>query len=171
VFGILAMKEVKRGAGTVSGKGMAVAGLVLGIVGLVVAVIFWVAVGFGLANSKDVFDLETGDCVMLPEDDFDQLGRVQVVDCTDAHDAEVFATGELDGGDEPYPGVDEVTALIQEECTPEFEDYVGRDFESSELEATTIYPQEEDWDTTQQYVCIAYLDGEELTESIADSDR
>ncbi len=171
IFGVLAMKEIKRSSGTVSGRGMAIAGLVLGIVGLISAVVFWIAVGFGLANSKNVFDLEPGDCIELPDRNSDEVVRVQTFDCDEAHGAEVFAAGELPGGDEPYPGVDEVQAMIEAECRPVFAEYVGIDFDASELSATTIYPQEADWDDTQQYVCIAFDPDGDLTESIAGSGR
>jgi hypothetical protein len=165
------MKEIKRSAGTVSGRGMAIAGLVLGIVGIISAVVFWIAVGFGLANSKNVFDLEAGDCIELPDRDADEVVRVQTFDCDEPHGAEVFAAGELPGGDDPYPGVDEVQAMIEAECRPLFAEYVGIDFDASELSATTIYPQASDWDDTQQYVCIAFDPDGELTESIAGSGR
>ncbi len=171
VFGVLGMKEIKRSAGTVSGRGMAIAGLVLGIVGLISAVVFWIAVGFGLANSKDVFDLEVGDCIELPGDGVDEVSRLQTFDCDEKHGAEVFAVGELPGGDEPYPGIDEVQAMIETQCRPAFAEYVGIDFEASKLAATTIYPREADWDDTQQYVCLAYDPEGDLTASIAGSGR
>ena len=41
IFGAVAMHQIKRSRGTLSGKGMAVAGLVLGIIGTIPAVLFW----------------------------------------------------------------------------------------------------------------------------------
>jgi hypothetical protein len=171
IFGVLAMKEIKRSAGTVSGRGMAIAGLVLGIVGIISAVVFWIAIGFGLANSKNVFDLEVGDCIELPDSDAEEVVRVQTLDCDEPHGAQVFAVGELPGGDEPYPGVDEVQAMIETQCRPAFAEYVGIDFELSELSVTTIYPQAGDWDETQQFVCIAFDPDGDLTGSIAGTGR
>ncbi len=171
VFAVLAMKEIKRSAGTVSGRGMAIAGLVLGVVGVISAVIFWLIVGFGIANSKDVFDLEVGDCVELPDADETEVSRLQTFDCTEPHGAEVFATGDLGGGNDPYPGQQEVETMIEAECRPKFEDYVGIDFNQSELLATTIYPQEADWERSQDYVCLAYDPAGELSESIKNGGR
>jgi hypothetical protein len=150
---------------------MAIAGLVLGIVGLISAVVFWIIIGFGLANSKNVFDLEVGDCIELPDSDAEEVVRVQTLDCDEPHGAQVFAVGELPGGDEPYPGVDEVQAMIETQCRPAFAEYVGIDFDLSELSVTTIYPQASDWDETQQFVCIAFDPDGDLTGSIAGSGR
>lgn len=47
IFGVLALKEIKRSAGTVGGRGMAIAGVVLGIVGVIAGVIFWIAIRSG----------------------------------------------------------------------------------------------------------------------------
>jgi hypothetical protein len=43
IFGAVAMNQIKRSRGAMSGKGMAVAGLVLGIVGVIPLVIYWIA--------------------------------------------------------------------------------------------------------------------------------
>lgn len=107
----------------------------------------------------------------LPDADADEVARLKTFDCDEAHGAEVFATGDLGGGDDPYPGRDEVQAMIEGECRPEFEDYVGIGFDESELLATTIYPQEGDWKDTQEYVCLVFDPGGDLTESVKDAAR
>jgi hypothetical protein len=82
-----------------------------GIVGLLAVVVAIVAIGVAVvlvASGEDnslVLDLEAGDCFRLP-DDMSQptIGNVETVDCDDPHDAEVFATGELNPDrDQPYP--------------------------------------------------------------------
>ncbi len=143
----------------------------LGIVGVVVGVIFWVAVGFGISNSKSVFDLEVGDCVELPDPDQAEVSRLQTFDCAESHGAEVFATGDLGAGDDPYPGRAEVEAMIEAECRPRFKKYVGIDFDQSELLVTTIYPQEADWERSQDYVCLAYDPDGEISKSIENAGR
>jgi hypothetical protein len=172
IFALLSLKQIKTSGGAISGRGMAIAGLVTGIVGVLAGAGFWIAYATGaFPNEKSVFDLKAGDCVESLDPNASEVARLEVFDCDEPHGAEVFATGDLGGGDEPYPGVQEVQRMIEARCRPEFADYVGIDFEDSVLEVTTIYPQRDDWEATQNYVCLAFERVGDLTESIKDSRR
>jgi hypothetical protein len=61
--------------------------------------------------------------------------------------------------------------MVSAECIPGFEDYVGVPLGQSVLEAFPIYPTEDNWDKNQQFVCLAYEPGKDLTESIEGSER
>ena len=52
-----------------------------------------------------VLDLDSGDCFEVPDDIAEAtIAEVDTIDCTKPHEAEVFATGELDPDrDQPYP--------------------------------------------------------------------
>lgn len=50
VFGILARKNIEASNGTEKGLGLARAGLICGVVGLVLTVIYWILVGAGGIN-------------------------------------------------------------------------------------------------------------------------
>lgn len=171
VFGLLGAREVKRSAGGRTGLGMARAGWILGALTLLGAVGFWVFVGSEIAGTTDVRDLEVGDCVDLPDEDDDTISRLDDRECTEPHDAEVVSAGDLGDGDDPYPGLDEVMGEIFERCSADFEDYVGRPLLGSDLAIFPIYPGEDVWDDDQSYVCLAFVDGEQLTASVAGSER
>ena len=170
VFGLLGARETKRSAGQRTGLGKARTGWILGLLGLVAAVLIWVAIGATVAGTTSVNDLEVGQCVELP-DDGDKISRLKTFECTEPHDAEVFAVGDLGTGNDPYPGEDEVGAMIAAECIPAFESYVGAPYGESEFEVFPLSPTEELWDSDQGYICLAFDPGDDLTESIEGSDR
>jgi hypothetical protein len=172
VFGLLGAKEVKQSAGRRTGLAFARIGWVLGLLGLLGGAATWVAVGNELATTSDVHSLEVGDCVDLPDDETDEISRLDDKSCDEPHDAEVFSVGDLGDGDDPYPGSDEVDQMIADICIPDFEDYVGTPYGDGELEVYRLFPQEKNWNVDQGYVCMAYLVSEEqLTETVEDSGR
>lgn len=174
IFGLLAAKEIKQSAGSITGLGKARAGWILGAIGLVAGSIFWVVVAREIAGTTAVTDLEVGDCVDLPSgfEDEDEVGRVKTFECTEPHDAEVFSVGDLGDGDDPYPSMRDIEDLMAEACLPDFEDYVGLSYEQSVYEVYRFYPLEETWEDYQGYVCLVVdPDGAELTESVEGSGR
>ena len=91
-------------------------------VALVAAALVTIAIGVAAIvfatrdGSTSIFDLEVGDCFVLPRPDavaettFD-LELVERIDCSTAHDAEVVATGRLNPGlDRVYPSDAELFA-------------------------------------------------------------
>ena len=75
------------------------------IVGLMAAVL--VAIGLAVAavvllspgDDTLVLDLDSGDCFEVPDDIADAtIAEVDTIDCAKPHEAEVFATGELEPG-------------------------------------------------------------------------
>ncbi len=169
VLGIVALRQIGRSAGARTGKGMAVAGVVLGAVGVVVGSIVLVVAIREIASTTSIFELEVGDCIERPDLDEDEVSRVEVFDCGEPHGAEVFAIGDLGRGSDPYP--DDVAEQAFQRCLESFESYVGSSPFDTELEVVHVYPGEAVWEDDQSYVCIAYLPGEELTGSIRGSGR
>jgi hypothetical protein len=93
-----------------------IAGLVcLSIAALVFVVFVFVAMTGGTTS---VFDLEPGDCFVLPIDGADtSLYQVEPVACTAPHDAEVVMTGQLDADQErDYPSDDVLFAELDGRC-------------------------------------------------------
>lgn len=170
VFGILGLREISRSAGARTGKGMAITGVVLGVLGLVVAVVFWIVVATEIAGTTAVGDLEVGDCVELPEDG-EEISRIETFDCAEPHPAEVIAVGDLREGDEDFPGTGEVNERAARDCIDEFEDYVGIPYGDSVFELFPITPIEENWDRDSEYICLAFEPGEDLTGSIEGANR
>lgn len=103
-------------------------------------------------EETSVFDLEVADCFST---DSDQLETVNVVDCEQPHEHEVFALFDHTAGDgEPYPGDDELIEYADTECQPPFEEYVGHDYQTSIWYITSLTPSAETWaDGDREVVC------------------
>jgi hypothetical protein len=93
---------------------------------------------FGLVS---VYGLEVGDCFI----DFDESETTFVpVSCDEPHDAEVFIDFEYPEG--PYPGDGELDVMAEELCFGQtFEDFVGRDYQSSSVFSLRSRPNEDTW--------------------------
>jgi hypothetical protein len=93
---------------------------------------------FGLVS---VYGLDLGDCFI----DFDENETTFTpVSCDEPHDAEVFIDFEYPPG--PYPGDAELDAQAEELCFGQtFEDFVGRDYQSSSIFSLRSRPNEDTW--------------------------
>jgi hypothetical protein len=125
------------------------------------------------ACTGNVFELSVGDCYLAP-DDPDEITDVEVVDCDEPHDHEVFHAFELPDGE--FPDDEAMVAAIEQECTGEaFTSYVGSEYASSEIFLSPLTPSEETWDTgDREVVCTGVLEpgsGEQLTGSFEASGR
>lgn len=122
------------------------------------------------ACSSNVFDLEVGQCFDDPES-FDEVVNVDVVECAEPHDNEVFHVFDLADGD--YPGEDEAEAGANDGCIAAFESFVESDFATSELDIRYLYPSAESWDDGDREVVCALFDrsGEQITGSEEGSAR
>ncbi len=114
-------------------------------------VLILVAIGaFAFSNLSELFDdstdvalLTVGDC--LNGADGELVESVDVVDCSEAHDFEVYARpSHAASGD--YPGADALFAWADQRCWEAFEPYVGVPFEESELYFTNLVPTDESWE-------------------------
>ena len=98
-----------------------------------------------LDGTKSVETLEQGDC--LQEPDTELITSVETVDCSEAHDYEVYAVIQLpQSGDAPYPGDEETFFSTLEACLPSFDAYVGIAYMESIYDINTIYPTRESWE-------------------------
>ncbi len=94
-------------------------------------------------DSTSVASLTVGDCFNGAEDEL--VESVDVVDCSEAHDFEVYARPtHTASGD--YPGDDALFAWADQRCWEAFEPYVGIAFEESELFFTNLVPTDESWE-------------------------
>jgi hypothetical protein len=170
IFGLLGAKDIKKSAGRLKGMGLARAGWILGLLGLLAGVLVIVIAAVGASGSTTIDSLKTGDCVDLPDDETESVSKLTDRSCTEVHDAEVFATGDLPGGDDDYPGVSDVREQSLQQCADDFEDYVGASVADTDLSIFPIYPSEDTWEDYQGYVCLATpTDGGTLTESVEGS--
>jgi len=95
------------------------------------------------------FDLEDGQCfnsylTSLGDNQFQEL--TTVLDCTGPHDGEVyFQVFHPAPAGEPYPGSDEMLAWAQQHCYAQFEEFVGQEYQLSELDIGILHPSDETW--------------------------
>jgi hypothetical protein len=116
----------------------------------------------------NVFSLEVGQCFQ-DQSAATEVSDVEVVDCDDAHDNEVYGLFDLPDGD--YPGAEAVQEAAVLGCYDRFEGFVGRDYESSRLDFGWLYPTSDSWDNgDREVICmLSELSGEQLIGSMKDS--
>jgi hypothetical protein len=171
VLGAISLGRAKAAPGPGTGSGRAWAGLILGIIGLLlfVGLVIGVVLGwFGEDVGAD--ELEVGQCVEL-DTDATEISTLPLVDCDETHQGEVYFVTDLEGGD-TFPGQDAVIERGQELCVGEpFEDYVGTPYLRSALEIFTVYPTEETWDAGDREVSCLVIrpDGGDMTSSVRGS--
>lgn len=121
--------------------------------------------------SQSVFEVAIGQCLNLP--DGDTVSDVETVECTEAHDAEVFALPQHPAGpDEPFPGTAAIGEFADERCLEAFEPYVGTEYATSAIFYTSLTPTADSWDSVddREVVCLLVSgDESQLTGSKRDS--
>jgi hypothetical protein len=159
VTGVKGKKAVDRSGGTKTGRGMALAGEILGIVGLVgAALLFALIVVIGVAATKHSrYDaLNRGDCFNRISTSSVFSGRVNIVDCSKPHDAQ--ATGRFEAADSgSYPGASGFQTQAEDQCSR-----LGNDFitgSTNGLHLLWYYPDESTWNAgTRTVVCAVTRD-------------
>jgi hypothetical protein len=180
---------VRTSGGKRRGKGLAIAGLVLGALstiawGVFVAALLYVTTnedalseavgesfqeGFTEALEEQTgTDLAVGDCFEPPAD-LSGGDPLQAVDCATPHTAEAFAVFDLSDGD--FPGLEAVAAEAETRCVEEFEPYVGVSYDESSLGVVYFHPTEVSWTLgDRKVICGAEsYTGTPLTQSVAGS--
>lgn len=120
------------------------------------------------ARVVEAFDLKLGYC-------FDAVGaseveQVDVVDCSESHDFEIFHTFELDDG--AYPGGESLEDQWIQGCLEHFEGFVGSTFDESALDISAIFPTRESWNELgdREVLCsVTAVNGEPRTGSAESS--
>ena len=115
-------------------------------------------------SSKTVDEIAVGDCLDTPEDDvFDVFFEIDPINCTEAHDLEVFAIVDLSTVSSefslaaPYPGDDAVYDAALNACYDRFEGYVGMPYEESVLFMDAFTPTLEGWNEVEDRVANCVL--------------
>ncbi len=114
------------------------------------------------ACGGNAFELETGQC--LNEPDSEEVIDVEIVDCAEPHDLEVYRTDDL--ADQNFdPAL--IDSLSFEICLDAFDGFVGTPYVDSELDIYYLVPSEESWsEGDREVVCAVYdLSGAKLTGS------
>lgn len=116
-------------------------------------------------GSIGAFNMRVGDCFDEFTSSSDEVSSVPGVPCTQPHDYETYAV--FDVNETNYPGDESMSELAFESCKGRFESYVGKDYESSSLDITSMFPSQDSWrENDREVVCAIYdMNAEKLTGS------
>jgi hypothetical protein len=103
-------------------------------------------------GTVDVNDLRSGDCFNTDEE---EIKEVDGVPCDEPHAYQVFAVVTHDAT--AFPTDDEMGEVFRTKCVPPFEEFVGTDYDTSELYGQMITPSEDTWaDGDREFICVLY---------------
>lgn len=106
-------------------------------------------------GTVDAFNMQVGDCFNDTGTYDDEITSVPGVPCSEPHDNEAFAVFDISLPE--YPSEDAMGEIAYNSCVERFEAFVGRDYESSSLEVTTMYPTQGSWNQDdREIVCAIY---------------
>ena len=121
------------------------------------------------AGAVDAFEVRVGDC--FDDDAFasSEISEIPGLPCSEPHDNEVYATFDIAG---EWPGDERVEELAYEGCFERFAGAIGKSYEDSVIDFTTIFPTQGSWKQRddREVVCVGFhMESEELTGSIIGS--
>lgn len=126
--------------------------------------------GCGGGGATPINDLAPGDCFDDPPASTD-ITEIELVDCAEPHDNEVFADLAIE--QTVYPGENVIASFALDSCLGPFEAYVGEPYADSALDYTFLAPTAESWNQTGHRVvtCLLYsADLSKLTGTMAAGD-
>ena len=118
------------------------------------------------AGSVGAFEVRIGDCFNDEAFENTEISEIPAVPCAEPHDNEVYAAFDITG---EWPGTDRVEELAHEGCLERFAGAVGKSYEESVIDYTTIYPTEGSWNQRddREVLCVGYhMEAEKLTGTI-----
>lgn len=118
-------------------------------------------------GSVGAFNVRVGDCFNDSDSFSEEVFSVAGVPCSEPHDNETFAVFDLELAN--YTNEEAMFELAHESCAARFESFVGKDYASSSLEITTMYPSAASWaQNDREVVCAVYdMDANKLVGSAA----
>ena len=107
-------------------------------------------------GTLDAFSVRVGDCFNDASESSGEVSSVAGVSCSGAHDNETYAV--FDVSFNSYPSDEVMSQHAREACLERFESFVGKDYESSTLEVSTMYPTQQSWNQDDREVICAVYD-------------
>ncbi|WP_166351344.1 septum formation family protein [Phytoactinopolyspora limicola] len=123
-----------------------------------------------VVENASIFDITEGDCLGEYADDGD-VKVVDIIPCDQEHFQEVLLITQIDA--EELPDQEEVRAQVIDECPPAFEEFVGLDFDESELDIHYLSPSSDSWEQQddRDIVCTVYDPSGMVTGSFRGAER
>jgi hypothetical protein len=118
-------------------------------------------------ETQDVFALGVGDCAT---DDTSLEGEVQevtIIDCAEPHASEVYHSYTMT--EDSLPDEAGIQTIVEEQCLPAFESFVGVDYYSSIYDVTFLSPTADSWEAGDRELLCLIVDpsGAQVTGSLA----
>ena len=150
VLGPLALIRISRSGAR--GRALAITGLVLAGLWTVAAAIVAAAIITRPPPPKPVtlphvFSLRAGQCVNSGRNG---ISGLQVLSCSQAHDAEVFATFQVAGS--PYPGATALQQQARQGCASRLSGYLNPQLSAASLAQSFVYPDAGAWSAGERTV-------------------
>ena len=121
------------------------------------------------AGAVDAFEVRVGDCFDDGAFASTEVSELPGIPCSEPHDNEIYATFDIQGD---WPGEEQVEELASQGCYDRFAKVIGRTYEESVVDFTTIFPSQGSWKQRddREVICVAYhMEFEKLTGSIIGS--
>lgn len=118
-----------------------------------------------------VFRIDLGDC-LIDATDGNSVTEMDKIECSKPHLYEAYFMFDLPAG--VYPGQSTVEKTADERCQAEFEGFVGKSFEESELTFSHLTPSVESWlhEKDREVICfLRTMDDSPMTGSGKGSGR
>ncbi len=93
-------------------------------------------------DASDVFLMRVGDC-LNDSSSGSEVSQVPIVPCAEPHDSEIYSELRLSGSE--FPGDASIEEQADEHCYTAFGEFVGLDYDSSELYFSYYMPTEGSW--------------------------
>ena len=111
-----------------------------------------------------IAEVAVEDCLSPATDDL-MVAEVELIDCDEPHEAEVFAQFVLDrdalpGTGDEYPGANELTWYADDACRERFEDYTGQSYWTSTFDLRSISPSFSTWDVGDRLITCLIVSGD-----------
>ncbi|KAA1251724.1 DUF4190 domain-containing protein [Mycobacterium simiae] len=152
IFGIIALTQIKRRGQ--SGRGMAIAGLVLSAAWTLVIVAAIVVAVVADDGSVRATSLSVGDCIESIPGDNARVLTLPKVACAKPHEGEVYAQFRVTTSN--FPGQSTLESDYRERCLAAFAAYAPKAADDEGYESYVLYPTQETWDQgDREVVCIA----------------
>ncbi len=184
VFGIVALRRVS--GAQQRGKGLAIAGIVLGSAWLALGVVL-IATGailgtvtpaqpsssgstHGSGQHVDPFSLATGDCFDNPTvtaGHITEVASVVQTSCTQPHNAQIFATFATSGSLLDYPGSAKLTSIASNGCNARAKASLNDAMITNSMQIRLLFPLQTSWLAGHRTIsCIIYSPTATMTASV-----
>jgi hypothetical protein len=108
-----------------------------------------------LDPSTAVDNLSVGDCFDDPGGN--EIASVNLIDCAEPHDYEIYALVELAGDAGTFPGDEALFSELADVCFNRFAVYVGHDYASSVYDFSGLTPLADSWEQgDHEGVCLVH---------------